>query len=69
MKKYKKIIDFFSSENESFSDEKEEDLIFTRIKSFIFNFSKQTIKYKIVWIVRILCWLLFIILGIIGTFL
>ena len=69
MKKYKKIIDFFSSENESFSDEKEEDLIFTRIKSFIFNFSKQTIKYKIVWIVRILCWLLLIILGIIGTFL
>lgn len=68
MKKIKKIIDFFELKDEANFDSKNESLILYKIKSFICNFKNQTIKYKIVWIIRILCWLSFILVGIIGTF-
>lgn len=64
-----KWLDFFrNKENEETHENDQIKTLKEIIKSFISNFKHQTVQYKIVWSVRILCWILILAAAIFGVF-
>lgn len=64
-----KWLDFFrNKENEETHENDQNKTLKEIIKSFISNFKHQTVQYKIVWSVRILCWILILAAAVFGVF-
>ncbi len=72
-KKQNEFLKMFSEVNEQASENMDDGTndmtIKDKVVAFIKCFPYQSPKYKIVWMIRILCWILFLGIGIFGLFL
>ncbi len=67
-KKFYEFLDFFETEEDE-NSEYESLTSFEKIKLFFTTFRFQSFRYKIVWSVRILSWLILLVISIYGIYL
>ena len=58
---------FFEDSTATNDDDGEERMLLERLRLFISSFPYQSAHYKIVWLVRIVCWLLVAALAVFGA--
>ena len=62
-----KWLKFFESQQKDGDDGETEDLFLKdKVTLFLMTFGQQSLRYQIVWAMRILCWILVLAVGVYG---